>query len=245
MDKVKVIAEIGSNHCGKLPLAFQLIDLAKDAGADIVKFQAFNWSSFTSTEEWHKRKDFARDAGFLQFCAGKAQEVGVEFMVTPTYPQVVPDLDPLVKRWKVASADVGRADLVDALDATGKEVLYSTGLGKVLTKHNWIPLMCVARYPAKVEDYALGTVYHWPWGLSDHTTNHAAVLAAVTQGATFIEKHIKLHNQPASPDSGPWAYTPGKFARMVYEIRQIEAALERALPASEQLSMKGRKVWEP
>ena len=39
--KVKIIAEIGVNHNGDLNLAFQLIDAAKSAGADIVKFQIF------------------------------------------------------------------------------------------------------------------------------------------------------------------------------------------------------------
>ena len=39
--KVKIIAEIGVNHNGDLDLAFQLIDAAKSADADIVKFQIF------------------------------------------------------------------------------------------------------------------------------------------------------------------------------------------------------------
>ena len=37
----KIIAEIGVNHNGKLSLAKKLIDMAKSAGADIVKFQTF------------------------------------------------------------------------------------------------------------------------------------------------------------------------------------------------------------
>ena len=41
MDEIYLIAEIGVNHNGDLNLAFQLIDAAKSAGADIVKFQIF------------------------------------------------------------------------------------------------------------------------------------------------------------------------------------------------------------
>ena len=37
--KPKIIAEIGCNHKGKLEIAFELIRLAKDCGADIAKFQ--------------------------------------------------------------------------------------------------------------------------------------------------------------------------------------------------------------
>ena len=37
--KVKIIAEAGVNHNGNLKLAYRLIDAAKFAGADYVKFQ--------------------------------------------------------------------------------------------------------------------------------------------------------------------------------------------------------------
>ena len=40
--KIKIIAEAGCNHNGKLSLALQLINVAKKAGADAVKFQLFN-----------------------------------------------------------------------------------------------------------------------------------------------------------------------------------------------------------
>jgi len=40
MPKTIIIAEAGPNHNGKLKLAFKLVDLAKRAGADYVKFQA-------------------------------------------------------------------------------------------------------------------------------------------------------------------------------------------------------------
>ena len=41
MNKVKIIAEIGPNHNGKLSLAKKLILSAKNSGADYVKFQTF------------------------------------------------------------------------------------------------------------------------------------------------------------------------------------------------------------
>ena len=40
--KIKIIAEAGCNHNGKLSLALKLINVAKKAGADAVKFQLFN-----------------------------------------------------------------------------------------------------------------------------------------------------------------------------------------------------------
>ena len=37
-----IIAEAGSNHCGKIELAYDLIEVASNAGADAVKFQLFD-----------------------------------------------------------------------------------------------------------------------------------------------------------------------------------------------------------
>ena len=47
--KVIIIAEAGQNHNGKINLAYKLVDVAKSAGADFVKFQ-------TSIPELHISK---------------------------------------------------------------------------------------------------------------------------------------------------------------------------------------------
>jgi len=41
MTRVKVIAEAGVNHNGDPNKAFQLVEVALEAGADIIKFQTF------------------------------------------------------------------------------------------------------------------------------------------------------------------------------------------------------------
>ena len=37
-----IVAEIGCNHMGQLETAYELIDLAKDSGADYANFQKRN-----------------------------------------------------------------------------------------------------------------------------------------------------------------------------------------------------------
>ena len=51
--KPKVIAEIGCNHMGKMKLAKELIDLAKQSGADYVKFQKRNNKELLTEEQYN------------------------------------------------------------------------------------------------------------------------------------------------------------------------------------------------
>ena len=47
-DPPYIIAEIGSNHNGDMNLCKKIVDAAKEAGADCVKFQFFSTSSIFS-----------------------------------------------------------------------------------------------------------------------------------------------------------------------------------------------------
>ena len=49
-EKPYIIAELGSNHNGDINLAKRLIDLAKEAGADCVKFQSWSKDTIFSKE---------------------------------------------------------------------------------------------------------------------------------------------------------------------------------------------------
>ena len=48
LDHCLIIAEAGVNHNGKLALALQLCDAAKEAGADVVKFQTWKTESIVT-----------------------------------------------------------------------------------------------------------------------------------------------------------------------------------------------------
>ena len=60
MKKTYIIAEIGINHDGKLRNVINLINLAKKAGADAVKFQLFQPDTLAKKNDLKKYKLFKK-----------------------------------------------------------------------------------------------------------------------------------------------------------------------------------------
>lgn len=241
---VQVIAEIGSNHLGLVEEAKRLIAAAKNAGCQVAKFQAFDESIWTPLA-WAKRKHLAMGPEFFAECANVCAILGIEFMCTPCYPEAVEWLNPLVKRWKIASADVGHGELIEAVRATVKPILVSTGFAWAPL---WaIPLHCVVSYPASPASYGLNEWLHKvgilrEWGLSDHTVGIGTAVAAVALGASIVEKHFALP-ESVGPDAGVHAARPREMARLVEAVQQAEEAVGGQL--GEPRVPQGRKVWYP
>lgn len=139
-----VIAEIGNNHQGDVDLAKRLVDLAKDAGADCVKFQMRDLSSLYGggkssdanqdlgaqyTLDLLARFNLKADDMFRVF--DHAREAGIEPLCTPWD---LPSLEALerygIAGYKVASADLTNHDLLTALADTHKPLLCSTGMSQ-------------------------------------------------------------------------------------------------------------------
>lgn len=250
------VAEVGSNHCGDIDRAKKLINEALHCGVKAVKFQAFDESIWTDKDEWKKRAHFQVDEKFLTECAAHCQIVGVEFMCTPCYVEAIPWLDPLVQRWKVASADVRNTELIKRLRLTNKQILASTGFLKpqeVWPLAEWaVPLHCVPAYPADAKDYGLRqwleaafpfSHMQWSraWGISDHTKGIGTAVAAVAHGAYYVEKHFALYDQPSSPDSGIHAARPAELRALVQACDDAHRATRGSLVTPH--PPLGRKVW--
>ena len=116
-----IIAEAGVNHNGDLQRAFDLIDLAKQCGADCVKFQTFKAEEIVTfkapkahyqlkvTDEKESQYEMLKklELSFDQFreIQAKCQEVGLLFLSTPYNFSDVEDLEALgVNAYKIASA---------------------------------------------------------------------------------------------------------------------------------------------
>ncbi len=252
-----IIAEIGSNHNRDFKKALALIDAAKSAGADAVKFQTFRAEtlysryapSFTHQEEkpfdiikknevpweWH--------SSLKDYCEGK----DIDFCSTAFDLDAVELLEKIgVPFYKIASSEKDNIFLLEKMAKTEKPIILSTGkadleeVGRTLnylSKHNSGPvalLHCVSQYPARYKDVNLRALitmkrsFNTVVGFSDHTLDNVSALGAVSLGAKIIEKHITLDKKLPGPDHF-FALEPEEFSHFVSSIRNLEQALGYSL----------------
>ena len=188
--------------------------------------------------------------------------IGIEFFSTPFSLEAVDLLVSLgVRRMKLPSGELTHRALVDHACATGLPVLLSTGmatLDEVREALAWAAqargtlagvtvLHCTSAYPAPDEALnlraiaTLREVLGLPVGYSDHSTGIEAALAAVSLGATVVEKHLTLDRQLPGPDQAA-SLEPGEFGAMVRGIRRITAMLGDGVKAPQAQELDAARV---
>jgi len=178
---VYVIAEAGVNHSGDVRAALKMVDVAREAGANAVKFQAFRAAALVTAEAAAARyqRDRARArtqldmlrslelppeifAAIARHCRG----VGIEFLATPFGLEDLRMLVDLgVRAVKIASPDITNVPLLTAAAETGLPMIVSTGaaepheidaMADLLDRHGarkrLVLLHCVSSYPARETD---------------------------------------------------------------------------------------------
>jgi len=172
-----------------------------------------------------------------------ANDLGMDFFSTPFDDTAVDFLESLdVPAYKVASFEIVDLPLLKRIAKTGKPVILSTGMAtreeiaeaiQTLRDHGSeeiVILKCNSAYPAPPEDMNLRTMldmsrqFGTVVGLSDHTLGIAVPVAAVSLGASLIEKHFTLSRNDPGPDSA-FSLEPAELAEMVRSVRTVEAAL--------------------
>lgn len=228
-----VIAEIGSAwRFGDWHLenAYRAIDIAKDCGADIVKFQ---YCSDPRTMEQRRNVQegsyeiLAWPKEWIGLIHGYAESVGIEFMCTVFLPGDVAIMNPYVKRWKVASLEHADVSLLSAMVKTGKPVFVSCGAEKYESPFREVQsLHCTAAYPAPLSELNLLAISNYEYdGYSDHSCNIMTGALAVACGAAVVEVHFSLWDTPEdNPDYGH-SLSPVKFRKYIGNIRQAELML--------------------
>jgi N,N'-diacetyllegionaminate synthase len=171
--------------------------------------------------------------------------IGIEFFSTPFSLAAVDLLVALgVRRIKMPSGELTHRALVEHACATGLPVLLSTGMAtleEVRAALGWARavrpsleglsvLHCTSAYPAPDEALNLRAIttmqrqLQLPVGYSDHSLGTEAALAAVSLGATIIEKHLTLDRGLPGPDHAA-SLEPAEFGAMVRGIRRVTAML--------------------
>jgi len=162
-----------------------LIDVAKEAGADAVKFQTYRADSVYAKgagrseslaaagidESIHDVfRDLEMPYEMIPELAAYCAEHEIEFMSTPFSPADLAAVDPYVSTHKIASYEISDVRLLEAVAKTGKPVILSTGASTpedidtalaVLGANGVGPiclLQCTASYPAPPESLNLSAI---------------------------------------------------------------------------------------
>ena len=148
MKKTIIIAEAGVNHNGNYEMALKMIDEAKAAGADYVKFQTAKpelvISTFAPKAEYQKETT-GNGESQLEMCKAihlpltdykplkeYCDKVGIGFMSTPFDLVSIDVLEPLdMDYYKIPSGEITNLPSLRAVAAKGRKVIISTGMSEL------------------------------------------------------------------------------------------------------------------
>ncbi len=173
----------------------------------------------------------------------RCQERGVMGFSTPFDESAVDFLEDLkVPFYKIASFEVTDHPLIRKVARTKKPMVISTGMAteaeiaetvRVAREagcEDLILLKCTSTYPASPENTNTRTIpymrekFACEIGLSDHTMGVGVSVAAIAQGATFIEKHFTLRRSDGGVDSA-FSMEPEEMKSLVVESERAWQSL--------------------
>ena len=252
VDRCLIVAEVGLAHDGSLGTAHAFIDEIARNGADAVKFQThiaeaestpaepfrvtFSRQDATRYEYWQR---LAFSEAQWQGLADHARERGLMFLSSPFSHEAVDLLTRVgMAMWKVASGEIGNLPLLDAMIATGRPILLSSGMSDMVEMDKAVErvrlaglplavLQCTTAYPCPPERIGLNMIpffrdrYGCSVGLSDHSGTIFPGIAAATLGVEVVEVHVTMSRGMFGPDV-PASITMEGLRALVDGIRFVE-----------------------
>lgn len=214
-----VIPEIGINHNGSLETAFKMVDAAERAGARIIKHQTHIIDDEMSSEAkkvipgnstesiYEVMKACALDEEEERQLMEYTQSKGMVFLSTPFSRAAALRLDKFgVSAFKIGSGEMNNYPLIDLVSRFGRPMIVSTGMNDmeairrtvdIIVNNNcsFALLHTTSLYPTPPKFVRLGAMlelkeFGVPYGLSDHTINNNACIAAIALGASIVERHF-------------------------------------------------------
>lgn len=180
MEKVVIIAEAGVNHNGDYNIAKSMVDAAREAGVDYIKFQTFKPEKLVSKcaeKAEYQKENTGADESQLQMLQKLAlsernfidlkkycDEVGIGFLSTPFDLQSIDFLETFnMDYWKIPSGEITNFPYLDRIAKTGRKIILSTGMSNLEEIHEAINVLekydipeiillhCNTQYPTPYE----------------------------------------------------------------------------------------------
>jgi N,N'-diacetyllegionaminate synthase len=172
-----------------------------------------------------------------------AKTKGIGFMSSPFDIESIDYLASIdVDIFKIPSGEITNLPYLETLASYNKPIILSTGMCEIdeirsaieiikMRGNNKISLLhCNTEYPTPFEDVNLNAMitlketFDVPVGYSDHTLGIEVPIAAVSLGATIIEKHYTIDKDMQGPDHKA-SLDPAELKEMVRTIRNVEKIL--------------------
>lgn len=261
INRTLIIAEAGVNHNGDIALAKKLIDIAAEAGADLVKFQTFKADKLaTRTAKKADYQSESTDSKESQYEMLHRLELTLdmhkELIAHCAMRNIgffstgfdIESLDLLAglgqNSFKIPSGELTNLPYLRHVGRIAKSVILSTGMANMgeieaainvfeqagILRSDITVLHCTTEYPTPMHEvnlramHSIQKAFDVAVGYSDHTSGIEVAIAAVTMGASVIEKHFTLDRNLAGPDHKA-SLEPNELKAMVAAIRNIEIAL--------------------
>ena len=247
-----VIAEACVNHNGDFATAIELVEVARAAGADAIKFQLHYVEHEMVTDATPASSNFAKPleeiirethltedqhAALIEHC----ERVGIQYLCTAYCREAADVLAQLgVPLFKIGSGETLNFPLLKWIAKHGRPMLVATGMTELAEVDEMIDVMratgvpfgiahCTSEYPPVYADINLAMLplykerYGVVVGHSDHSPSIYTALGAVAFGANILEKHFTLDRGQPGPDHQV-SIEPHELYELVKGTRAIEAA---------------------
>lgn len=244
--KTTIIAEAGLNHDGNILKAKKLINVAKNAKADFVKFQLYSTEEFLNTNlnlKYKKTADKFRKREFSIHEWKKlikySKNIGIKLFFSVFDVHSLNKLKKFrIKIVKIPSGEITNYKLLAEVSKLKFKVIISTGmatLSEIKTAVRYLKgceviiLHCISEYPTlRSELYNINYLKKkFPRnkvGFSDHSKNIFWPAASVYHGASYVEKHFTLSNKVSIGDHH-MSLEPNELRDMILLIRETEKNL--------------------
>ena len=239
---VFITAEIGINHNGDISIAKKLIEIAKNAGCDAVKFQKRDVEKVYSKEILNQPRE--SPWGTTQ----RDQKLGLELSLTE-----YSTIDKYCKKkripWFVSCWDVGSQiqmrKFKSKYNKVASAMLVHNKLLKTIAEEKKYTFISTGMSTLKDIEKAVKIFrkFKCKVGYSGHETGSYLICVAATLfGATSIERHITLDRTMYGSDQAA-SLEPGGLFRLVRDLKELEKIIgdgkkriwDSELPAKEKL----------